>query len=78
MKMDEFKWMEVAQKEFEKLKYKVMDKQVLAFLDFNKVFQVDCNTSGVAFGVMFNKEVWPITFFSERLDEAKQKYLVYE
>ena len=39
----EFKWTHGVDKSFETLKKKVDELHVLALLDFNKVFQVECD-----------------------------------
>ena len=44
----DFKWTHGVDKIFEALKHKVAKLPVLALLDFNKVFQVECDASGSA------------------------------
>ena len=44
----EFKWTHGADKSFDTLKQKVAELPLLALLDFNKVFQVECDASGNA------------------------------
>ena len=46
---------------------------MLALLNFNKVFQVKFDASGVAIGTVLSQEGLPITFLSEKLDESKWK-----
>ena len=46
----EFKWTAAATRSFELLK-KVTEQSVLALLDFNKVFQVDCVATRIAIGL---------------------------
>jgi hypothetical protein len=74
----EFKWTTGATKIFDLLKKKVIEKLVLALLDFNKVFQVDCDASGCAIGAVLSQEGKPISYFSEKLNDAKRKYSVYD
>ena len=62
----EFKWTTIVVRSFEFLKKKVIEKFVLAFLDFNKVFQVDCDASGSVIGVVLSQEGKPIAYFSEK------------
>ena len=74
----EFKWTHGADKSFETLKQKVVELLVLAFPNFNKVFQVECDVSGNAIGVVLCQEGKPVAFFSEKLNDAKRKYFVYD
>ena len=74
----EFKWTHGANKSFETLKQKVVELPILALLDFNKVFQVECDASGNAIGVVLSQEGKPIAFFSEKLNDAKRKYSMYD
>ena len=60
------------------MKQNVVELPILALPNFNKVFQVECDARGSAIGVVFNKEGKPIAFFSEKLNDAKQKYFVYD
>ena len=61
----EFKWTTLAARSFELLKKKVIEKPVLALPNFSKVFQVDCDASGSAIGVVLSQEGKPIAYFSE-------------
>ena len=62
MKKGVFQWNVVATKSFEELKKKVTKKFVLALPYFNKVFQVDCDVSGISIGVILSQEGRPIAF----------------
>ena len=74
----EFKWTHGGNNSFETLKEKVLELPVLALPDFNKVFQVECDVSGSKIGVVLSQEGKPIAFISEKLNDAKQKYSVYD
>ena len=50
----EFKWTHGDDKSFKTLKQKVVELPILAFLDFNKVFQVEC--SGSVIKVVLSQE----------------------
>ena len=43
---------------------KVIEQPILALPNFNKVFQVDCDTSGTIIGVVLRQEGRPIAYFS--------------
>ena len=42
------------------------------------MFQVDCDASGSAIGVVLSQEGKPIAYFSENLNDEKNKYHVYD
>ena len=57
---------------------KVIEQPMLELLDFKKVFQVDCDASGNATRDVLSQEGKPISYFSEKLNDAKKKYYVYD
>ena len=58
----EFKWTHGADKSFETLKQEVAKLPILVFPDFNKVFQVECDASGSAIGVVDSQEGKHVAF----------------
>lgn len=42
------------------------------------VFEVDCDASKIRINGVLNQECHPATYFSEKLNEAKQKYSTYD
>lgn len=68
----DFKWTHGADKSFETLKQKVVELPRLALIDFNKVFQVECDASGSVVRAILSQEGKTITFFSEKLNDAKR------
>ena len=57
LKGNKFKWSSVAQKSFELIKKEVTEAPCLALLDFNKVFEVECDASHVRIGVVMSLKV---------------------
>ena len=71
-------WIVEANRAFELLEQKVAQQPVLAFPNFNKVFQIECDASNIEIGGVFSQEGRPISFLSEKLNEAKKKYSSYD
>ena len=72
-----FSWTKEANDSFECLKKKILDQRVLVLLDFYTLFTIVCDASNKAIGGALSQEGRLVAFFSEKLNEAKQKYSTY-
>jgi hypothetical protein len=78
LKQGEFQWSKGANKAFEEVKKRMTEAPVMRLPDFTKVFEVECDASGVGIDGVLSQERHPVAYFSEKFNEAKQKYLTYD
>ncbi|GKA71034.1 putative mitochondrial protein [Tanacetum coccineum] len=78
MKGGRFTWTSETAKAFDILKAMLTEAHVLALPNFDEVFQVECDASGVGIGGVLNQNQWPIAFFSEKLNDVRCKYSTYD
>jgi hypothetical protein len=73
-----FKWGEAQQKAFEELKTKLTTTPVLALLDFDKTFEIECDANGIGIRGVLMQERRPIAYLCEKLSGSTLNYLVYD
>ena len=78
LKNEEFQWSNSASQTLREINVKMTEAHVLRYPDFTKVFEVACDASGVGVGGVLSQEGHPISFFSEKLNDAKRRYSTYD
>jgi hypothetical protein len=74
----EFKWSKVATRAFGEVKKKMTEAPVMRLPDFAKLFEVECDASGLGIGRVLSQERHPIAYFNEKLNDAKLRYSTYD
>lgn len=67
LKSGTFRWTDVAEQAFRRMKTLLTSAPVLALPDFDKVFEVNTGASFVGIGAVLSQENRPVTYFSENL-----------
>jgi hypothetical protein len=78
MKQGKFKWSKTATRAFGEVKKKMTEAPVMRLPDFAKLFEVECDASGLGIGGILSQERHLIAYFSEKLNDAKLRYSTYD
>jgi len=78
LKKGEFAWSSAALKAFNEIKKIMVSALVIRLPDFSEVFKVACDASGIGIGGVLAQVGHPVAYFSEKLNETKQRYSTYD
>jgi hypothetical protein len=73
-----FSWTEEDEKGFKVLKENIKKQPILVFPYFGKKFQVRCDASGLAIGEVLSQDNRLVSYFTEKMNDAKNNYSTYE
>ena len=74
----QFEWNPAAERTFLQLKVALTTAPVLRLSDFSKVFDVLTDASGSGVGAVLSQGFHPVSYFSEKLNDAKRRYSNYD
>ncbi|KAJ9557635.1 hypothetical protein OSB04_012249 [Centaurea solstitialis] len=77
-KKGSFEWTQSSQNAFEKIKECLCTSPILVLPDFNQLFEVECDASGVGIGAVLVQNKRPIAYFSGKLNDSKKNYSTYD
>ncbi|XP_022683199.1 uncharacterized protein LOC111257603, partial [Setaria italica] len=73
-----FAWSDSQEVAFSTLKDKLTNAPLLQLPDFTKVFELECDASGIGLGAVLLQEGKPVAYFSEKLSGASLNYSTYD
>jgi len=73
-----FTWAATHQNAFDMLKDKLTHAPLLQLPDFSKIFELECDASGIGLGGVLLQEGKPIAYFSEKLSGPSLNYSTYD
>ena len=74
----QFEWSPAADRAFQQIKIALTTAPVLRLSDFTKLFDVATDVSGMGIGAVLSQDTHRVSYFSEKLSEAKVRYSNYD
>uniref|UniRef100_A0A0A9EBP6 Reverse transcriptase/retrotransposon-derived protein RNase H-like domain-containing protein n=1 Tax=Arundo donax TaxID=35708 RepID=A0A0A9EBP6_ARUDO len=71
-------WAATQRNVFDALKDKLTYALLLQLSDFNKIFELKCDASGISLGSVLLQEGKPVAYFSEKLSRPSLNYSTYD
>ena len=73
-----FKWTDLEQKAFDDINWAVSQDNLLAYPDFNKLFDIHTDAIDYQLGAVISQNVKLIAFYSRKLTGPQTRYTVTE
>ena len=74
----QFNWNPATERAFQQLKLALTIAPVLQLRDFNKLCDIATDASRTGIGVVLSQDTHPVSYFSEKLNDAKGRYSNYD